>query len=263
MVQIKQIIDLMNMLAPERASMDFDNCGLLVGRENDCVDRILLALDVTAEVIDEAVKKNCKLIITHHPLIFKAEKKITDKTYQGNLLLKLIGAGIALYSIHTPLDATVGGCNDILCKIFNVTNTEGIDFITTVDGVDYFCARVGDVDTTVEKLAETAKNKLNSKSIRVINGNRAVKRVAICSGSGGSCIDDALCAGADCFITGEMSYHDALKIKEADISAILCGHYETEFPAIKAIADYLQDRINVLKYSVELVVTQVTTDPFD
>lgn len=263
MLEIKQIIDLMNELAPEQAAMDFDNCGLLVGRESDSVDRVLLALEVTTQVIDEAVEKNCKLIITHHPLIFKAEKKITDKTYQGDLLLKLIRSGVALYSLHTPLDATVGGCNDILCEIFKVNNVKGMDHIATVNGVEYFCARVGDVDTTVEDLADIARNKLCSKNVRIINGGRAIKKVAICSGSGGSCIDEAVVAGADCFITGEMSYHDALKIKEANMSAILCGHYETEIPAIKAVTEYLQDRINVLKYNIELVVTDVVTDPFD
>jgi len=263
LVQIKSIVSLMNELASEQAAMDFDNCGLLVGKGSSIVKRVLLALDVTTEVINEAVNKDCQMIITHHPLIFKAEKKITDETYQGDLLLKLIGSGISLYSLHTPLDATVGGCNDVLCSVFNVANPIGIDYIASVDGVQYYCGRVGDVDTTVDALVNIAMDRLGSRDIRIINGNRDVKKLAICSGAGGSCIEHALRAGADCFITGELSYHDALRIKEAGMSAILCGHYQTEIPVINAVAEYLQDRINVLKYDVDLVITDVKTDPFD
>ncbi len=263
MVSIKQIVQLINQIAPEQAAMDFDNCGLLVGRESDGVSKVLIALDVTSEVIKEAQVKGCQLIITHHPLIFRAEKKITDQSYQGELLLKLIRAGIALYSLHTPLDAAVGGCNDVLCSAFGLKNVSGIDIIKNIDGVDYYCARIGQIDTTVNGLAETARVKLGASRILTVNGDKKVKTVAVCSGSGGSVVKCAFDKGADCLITGELSYHDAQYVKELGMGAVACGHYQTEDPAMDALTNYLQDRINMLQYDVDLIRTETVTDPFD
>lgn len=263
MVSIKQLVVLISQIAPEQAAMDFDNCGLLVGRESDKVSRVLIALDVSSAVIDEAVKNGCELIITHHPLIFKAEKKITDQSYQGDLLLKLIKNGIALYSLHTPLDAANGGCNDVLCHIFGIKNTKGIDFIKNLDGVDYYCARIGDRTASVSELVAIAKEKLGARCINIVNGNKIINKIAVCSGSGGSCVREAFDNGADCLITGELSYHDALYAKELGICVIACGHYQTEIVAMQALTSYLQDAINVLKYSVDLIKAETVTDPFD
>ena len=113
-----EIAALIEEIAPVSIQMSFDNSGFLVGSRESKVNRVMLALEVSDDVIKDAIKQECQMIITHHPLIFHAEKSVTADTYQGKLLLRLISSGIALYSSHTPLDAAPGGCNDVLCDMF-------------------------------------------------------------------------------------------------------------------------------------------------
>ena len=110
----------MNEIAPTYLKEDFDNVGLMVGDSESDISKILVALDGTLEVIEEAIEKGCDLILTHHPLIFSKPSSITDKTIQGTKIRKLIKNNIALYSAHTNLDSVKGGITDVLGKILEL-----------------------------------------------------------------------------------------------------------------------------------------------
>ena len=223
-----EIAALIEEIAPVSIQMSFDNSGFLVGRRESKVNRVMLALEVSDDVIKDAIKQECQMIITHHPLIFHAEKSVTADTYQGKLLLRLISSGIALYSGER----------------------------------EYFCARVGSVDATVRELALTACKKLGADRVSVVDCGKRIRRLAVCSGSGGGILNECIAAGADALLTGELSYHEALALREAGISAIICGHYQTEVPVLNSLLGHLQKRINVLKYNTDAVITSVVTDPY-
>lgn len=257
-----EIAALIEEIAPVSIQMSFDNSGFLVGSRESKVNRVMLALEVSDDVIKDAIKQECQMIITHHPLIFYAEKSVTADTYQGKLLLRLISSGIALYSSHTPLDAAPGGCNDVLCDMFGLKDVCGIVPLGRSGEREYFCARTGSVDATVRELALTACKKLGTDRVAVVDCGKRIRRLAVCSGSGGGILNECIAAGADALLTGELSYHEALALREAGISAIICGHYQTEVPVLNSLLGHLQKRINVLKYNTDAVITSVVTDPY-
>lgn len=257
-----EIAALIEEIAPVSIQMSFDNSGFLVGSRESKVNRVMLALEVSDDVIKDAIKQECQMIITHHPLIFHAEKSVTADTYQGKLLLRLISSGIALYSSHTPLDAAPGGCNDVLCDMFGLKDVCGIVPLGRSGEREYFCARTGSVDATVRELALTACKKLGADRVSVVDCGKRIRRLAVCSGSGGGILNECIAAGADALLTGELSYHEALALREAGISAIICGHYQTEVPVLNSLLGHLQKRINVLKYNTDAVITSVVTDPY-
>ena len=257
-----EIAALIEEIAPVSIQMSFDNSGFLVGSRESRVSRVMLALEVSDDVIKDAIKQECQMIITHHPLIFYAEKSVTADTYQGKLLLQLISSGIALYSSHTPLDAAPGGCNDVLCDMFGLKDVCGIVPLGRSGEREYFCARTGSVDATVRELALTACKKLGTDRVAVVDCGKRIRRLAVCSGSGGGILNECIAAGADALLTGELSYHEALALREAGISAIICGHYQTEVPVLNSLLGHLQKRINVLKYNTDAVITSVVTDPY-
>lgn len=262
MVKVGNITQLIEEIAPSGAAYSFDNCGLLVGSENAEVKRVLFALEVSTEVIREAESKGCGLIVTHHPLVFRAEKSVTDRTYQGKLLLALISAGICLYSSHTPLDGAPGGCNDVLCDIFGVSHREGLDYMGNVGGRDYYCGRIGRTDIGLAELAELAQTRLGCGNVQVVRCKEHISTLAVCSGAGGGLVEECIRAGADCLLTGELSYHEALSLKEAGISAVICGHYETEIPVLARLIDCLQKRVDMLQYDVDLIKAESVTNPY-
>lgn len=257
-----EIAALIEEFAPVSIQMSFDNSGFLVGSRESKVNRVMLALEVSDDVIKDAIKQECQMIITHHPLIFHAEKSVTADTYQGKLLLQLISSGIALYSSHTPLDAAPGGCNDVLCDMFGLKDVRGIVPLGCSGEREYFCARVGNVDATVREIALTACKKLGADLTAVVDCGKRIHRLAVCSGSGSGILNECIAAGADALLTGELSYHEALVLREAGISAIICGHYQTEIPVLNSLLGHLQKRINVLKYNTDAVITSVVTDPY-
>lgn len=257
-----EIAALIEEIAPVSIQMSFDNSGFLVGSRESKVNRVMLALEVSDDVIKDAIKQECQMIITHHPLIFHAEKSVTADTYQGKLLLQLISSGIALYSSHTPLDAAPGGCNDVLCDMFGLKDVCGIVPLGRSGEREYFCARTGSVDATVRELALTACKKLGTDRVAVVDCGKRIRRLAVCSGSGGGILNECIAAGADALLTGELSHHEALALREAGISAIICGHYQTEMPVLNSLLGHLQKRINVLKYNTDAVITSVVTDPY-
>lgn len=264
MVTVNDICKLLEAFAPSGSAFDFDNCGLLVGSGAAQVRKVLFALEVNTQVIAEAVRLGAELIVTHHPLIFHKEKTVTDATYQGKLLLQLIGNRIALYSAHTSLDGAEGGCNDVLCDMLGMQQVRGLDHMCNYQGKDYYCGRIGVLQPalTVKMLAHKAGKLLESGQVSMIHPNKQVHNLAVCSGAGGDCIKDCIAQGADCLLTGELGYHDGLALWEAGVGAVQCGHYETEVPVLDALIVYLQKHINVLQYDVALVKTEIITNPY-
>src|SRR5689334_11051717 len=121
------IIEALERLAPSSLALEWDNVGLLVGESNRAVNKALIALDATDQVVEEAVTKGADLIITHHPVIFHPVKRVTDQTVLGRRLLKLIKNNISVYSAHTNLDIANGGVNDVLFELLGLRDKEPME----------------------------------------------------------------------------------------------------------------------------------------
>ena len=123
-MKLSEITNFLEVLAPLNYQEDYDNAGLIVGHPNDEIHAALVSLDCTEQIVDEAIEKNCNLIISHHPIVFKGLKKLNGKNYVERTVLKAIKNNIALYAIHTNLDSVHNGVNAEICKRLGVINTK-------------------------------------------------------------------------------------------------------------------------------------------
>jgi len=261
---IKNIIE---KLSPTKLKESYDNVGLMVGNLNKEVTNILLALDCTLEVIEEAVEKKCNLIFTHHPLLFKKPSSITEETLTGRKIIQLIRNDIDLYSAHTNLDSVEGGINDIVMKLLDFNNyvtmelSESRDASDTKSGI----GRLANLETpmSLKELCNRVKTSLGLSYLRYAGKeDMLVNKVAVINGSGQSYFQLAKKMGADCIITGDTSYHFVSDYMEEGIGIIDSGHFASEWPAFKNTADYLQKCIKELGYNNSVIVSDITKDPY-
>ena len=219
--------------APQEWKEEWDNVGLLCGRSDTEVTRVLVALDVTRAVAKEAVAFGAELIVSHHPLLFSVSN-LSDETPEGALLLYLVQHGISVISLHTNLDSAPGGVNDVLARQLDLEN------VHTFDGSEYGIGRVGDVaEQTLVHFVQFVKDRLSAPGIRYADGGKQVRRVAV---GGGSCMDylpQALAAGCDTFVTGDVKYHQFQKAAALGVNLIDAGHFPTEDPVCNVLCDYL------------------------
>ena len=255
MTTVQQIYEEMQRIAPLALAESWDNPGLLV----DCggeVSRVLVTLDITPEVVEEAARKGCGLIVSHHPVIFSPLKKLSGQ----DVAFQLVKSGISAICMHTNLDAAEGGVNEVLAGIFGMREMEAF-----AEG----CGRVGSIEpVTVPELAKKAQKELASRCNQPFNGpavqvkfadtGKTVRRLAVISGAGGSLFEDAIAQGADCLLTGEANHHHAIDAKRLGLSLIAAGHYATEFPVTAAVAEKLRTAFPEL----EVLVSEDARDPY-
>lgn len=228
MPTVKEITGVIETFAPKDLQEDYDNSGLQIGDPDMNVSAALLCLDVTEEVMQEAVKRKCNLVISHHPLLFKGLKRITGATPTERIAMQALENKIAVYSAHTNLDATWEGVS------FEIAHQLGLTDISVLqarkDDTRAGLGVTGRIDPVpAMEFLRKIKDTFRVKGLRFSadTPKLVIRKVAICGGSGASFIPDAIEAGADIYISGDMKYHDfttyGLDILLADI-----GHYESE-----------------------------------
>lgn len=250
---VQDIFALVDKAAPFDDQAEFDNAGFLVGQAGQEVSCILLALDVTEPVIDEAVSLGAQLIITHHPLMFVPRKSLTDEDYEGRLLCQLVRNGISLIAAHTNLDKAPGGINDVLAERCGLLEITGEGFL-----------RFGSLPApvTASSYASELSHRLGD-AVRLMGPADAVlRRVALCSGGGSNEWPAAAAAGCDAFISGEIKHHHALAMADRGIVALECGHYATEAPGIAALGAALQKLFDTLKCKIRIYVSGIPAYSF-
>ena len=228
MTTVKDIYDFLCAAAPLELQLGFDNSGFLVGRNDKSVKKVLLSLDVTAEVIDEAIELGAELIISHHPVIFSAIKKLTDEK-----LLRLIENSIAVISMHTNLDIADGGVNDVLLKLLGAEGDEALDS----DG----CGRIGELAAPMDfdTFLNFCKSRLNSKGLRYYYAGKPVKNLAVMGGAGGDFVGLAFEKGCDTYVTADVKYNRFLEAAEMGINLIDADHFCTENPVMPVLKNRL------------------------
>lgn len=258
---VKDIIKAMEILAPPFLKEDYDNVGLMVGDENKEVKRVLLALDCTKKVIEEAKFKNVDLIITHHPLLFKKPSSIVKQELQGEKIIELIKNNISLYSSHTNLDVVSGGINDEIVKFLGFNNSE---IIEKIDCKAYLSAGIGRMvrlnkKMTTEQIVSLVKEKLDIDNVRVVVGTNEINKIAIINGSGQDYFKKAIDAGCNCIITGDTTYHYVSDCKEMGITVIDAGHFNTEWLIFLKVMKKIEDKFA----GITFYHSDVSKDPYE
>lgn len=257
-MRLNDIAALIEEMSPLSLQEGWDNSGFQIKLGNPEISRILVAMEVTDSVIDEAVSEGAKLIVTHHPLIFGKIKSVDDNDVTGNYLCRLIQAGISVYSSHTPFDKCEGGNNDYLGKLLHLRDLE------LLPGDDSRICRVGlvDGDCSVEEYVLQISKWLNlDKSLIRFTGclQDKVEKVGLCSGAGADFLELARDADCDLFITGDVKYHTAQFAKETGMNLLDLGHFGTEYLFTENMAARLREKI---LSGVTVVESKVDLNPF-
>ncbi|MDO4759108.1 MAG: Nif3-like dinuclear metal center hexameric protein [Rikenellaceae bacterium] len=242
-MKIRDIVAPIEAVAPLGWQASYDNAGLIVGRPDDEVDAVLLAVDVTEEVVAEAVAKGCGLIITHHPIIFHPLKRLNSASVVERCVEQAIRHGIALYACHTNLDSAPEGMS------FRMAAWLGVQNPTLLEPADreatYGFGVVGELaeKRSTEDYLRFVKERLGCGAIRHSRiASSEVHRVAICTGAGASMIPLAQRAEADLYITADLKYNDFMA-PERGLTVADVGHFESEYCAIEILFDILSKKI--------------------
>ncbi|SHJ79674.1 Nif3-like dinuclear metal center hexameric protein [Paramaledivibacter caminithermalis] len=367
-VECRNIINIMENIAPAFLAEEWDNVGLQVGNPNRAVKRIMICLELNGKTMDEAVEKDIDMIITHHPLIFKPLRKLVTLDPIVRIVNKLIKNDINLYCAHTNLDIAIGGTSDYLAQLLNLKDvsplsithnkkysklvvfvpedsiedvreaisqagagnignyshctfqTKGIGTFKPLDGAVPYIGNINElekvnecrlesivaVDTIndvikamlkvhpyeevaydiipldnrieslglgrigylenpkkLKQLALELKNVLNADQIKMIGDeSMVIEKIAICTGSGSEFIKDAYKNKCDCYITGDIKYHDAQFAKELGLNVIDAGHYETENIICSSLKERLITELEKNNYKLEVIISELNINPF-
>lgn len=259
MAKVGQIFEYLDDLAPVSLKMDFDNVGLLVGDAGNDVDRCIVALDITGEVISEAIETGAQLIVSHHPIIFGSIKNVTSDDLVGRKIIALIQNNISAVCMHTNLDIAEGGVNDALMSALSVKPKRWLEYCgADKNGKDVGCGRIGELDNEMrfEEFLKLCKEALNANGLRYHYAGRPVKKLAVMGGSGGSNLMDAVCAGCDTYVTSDVKYNTFLDAKELGINLIDADHFCTENVIIQPLTIKLSERFNDVRFTVSSVHKQ-------
>lgn len=236
-MNIRELYDYLDEMIPAELSLEGDNDGLMCCPDPDReVRRVLIALDVTGEVADEAVEGIFDLIVSHHPLIFRPLKSLTPDGGTGKII-NLIRSGISVMSFHTRLDALSGGVNDILADMLGLTD------VLPFGKEGEMLGRIGRTEYPMglEEFARRVRGGLGSPGVLVSGCGRMVSSVALLGGDGKDDLKYAKEAGADTYLSGRIGYHEMASADEIGMNLIEAGHFHTEDPVCDRLAELIEE----------------------
>ncbi|MCL2300757.1 MAG: Nif3-like dinuclear metal center hexameric protein [Firmicutes bacterium] len=226
MTSVRDVYDFLDRFAPFASQMEFDNSGLQCGDFGACVQQCLVCLDVTPQVIEQAARAHCELIVAHHPVLFRARKQLLS----SDPAWLLARHGIACIASHTPLDCCAGGVNDLLAEAL------GLDAPTLLTPLIRLCTLPAPMPA--KAFAELVSRKLGAP-VRYRDAGAPIRNIAICAGEGCHFLEEAY-ACADAFLTGDAGHHDFLDAAQHGLALLAAGHYETEIAIVPALARRLR-----------------------
>lgn len=285
-MKLKEIKSFLEGMAPLAVQESWDNSGLQIGCSDKDIHKVMVCLDLTEAVLDEAEAIGADLVISHHPLIFKGLKSISGSTYQERCVRKAILSDIAVYSAHTSLDNILGGVNHKIASLLGLSSLRWLDSGESAEGCDEKCGgaaekscgegaegKCGGADAVARasgsgligelkepvaaaEFLHTVKTIFDVKALKhsPLSSTTTIRSVALCGGAGAFLLPQAVAKGADCFISGEFHYHDYF---DPGTLLIELGHYESE----QFTQDLLKESLERAFPELEIVKTSINTNP--
>lgn len=262
MITVGQLLHHLESIAPLAGQENYDNSGLLVGDENQSVTKVLVSLDVTMEVLEEAVAQGCEVILSHHPVIFRGLKRLTGKHFVERIVMEAIRRGINLVAMHTNLDNVLeNGVNSRVADRLQLLNTTFLapSAKGTAPGVSLGAGLIGYLSTPLSAMdfLSMVKVMMQAKVIRHTQPpDQLISKVAICGGSGSFLLSSAQTQGAHALVTADFKYHDFFEA-DGKILVVDLGHYESEQYTIELLRDILVKKFTDLT----VITTSNNTNP--
>lgn len=245
---VADVMEFLQEMAPPELSEDWDNTGLLLGDPQRSVDSIMTCLTLTPDVATEALKSSVNLVVSHHPILFRAVQRITAETADGRMLLDMIARQVAVYSPHTSYDSASDGINRQLASLFKLSNVKPLrpnDDVPSIGAGRYGVLRKA---CSLKEFSTTVRDRLKIDAVQYVGDpEQLVKRVGVACGAAGEFLSDAATLGCDVLVTGETRFHTCLEARSNGIGLVLPGHYATERPAMESLAEKLQKKFSSAK----------------
>lgn len=241
---VQNIFDFLNEKFPTDTACDFDNVGLLVGNPCAEVQKAVVALDCTPSAVNTAVSNGAQLMITHHPIIFNPLKQVLA----GSAVYEVIKNGISVISMHTNLDEGLGGVNDCLSSALMLNN------VTKVAAEDGYILNIGELTFPIhpEGLALYIKEKLGG-AVKYFGADKEIKRVLLCSGSGGSYVEETVKHKCDALITADVKHNQFLDAERLGVSLFDAGHFDTEDVITEPLRELLQEQFPDVVFTADRI----------
>lgn len=259
-VKIREVVYALERFAPLPLQESYDNAGLQVGLTETEVSGALLCLDVTEKVVDEAIALGCNLVISHHPLVFRPLKRVSDANYVQRCVIKAIKHDIAIVSMHTNLDNALNGVNFKIAEKIGLGDAR-LFAEKTVGDIQGGNGVIGELKTPMSAASFIQMLK-ETFDVKCVKANelleRDIQRVAVCGGAGAFLLSEAVVKGADAFVTGEMHYHEFFD-HEQEIQICVIGHYESEQYTKEIFKSIIEERCS----GVKCYMTSINTNPIN
>lgn len=255
---IKDVVQVLEQIAPPHLQESYDNAGLITGHPDTPLSGVLCCLDSTEAVVEEAVRKNCNLVVAHHPIVFRGLKRFNGSNYVERTVISALRHDVALYAIHTNLDNVYRhGVNEKIAEKIGLLNTR---ILAPKPGTPEIGAGlIGELAQPVPEAVflQHLRQTMQTACVRhtALRG-RPVQRVAVCGGAGSFLVADALRAGADVFVSADFKYHEFFDAEERLVIADI-GHFESEQFTIELLFNLIREKFP----NFALHLTETTTNP--
>lgn len=259
MYTVNDIASYIEKLAPTYLACEWDNVGLIVGNKSNIISKILVTLDVDINVVNEAVKNGCNLIVSHHPLMFHPIKRLNEDNSCEKVLMELVKNNISLYSAHTNLDVAPGGLNDRIASKLGMEDTQILEITGEYNGKECGFGRYATLKTPKKfsEILAICKKVFSLKSIKYCGDiNKKIKTIAINCGGGSSSLSECYKYDIDVFISGDFKYNTFRDAYENGVSVIDVGHYNSEFIVMDLFYEYLSNKFD----DIEIIKSQKNVD---
>lgn len=250
---IDDVATFLETLAPRSLADDWDNVGLLVGDRQSPARRVMTCLTLTPDVAAEAIQEKADLIVTHHPVLFRAVKRLTTDSVEGTTLLNLIGSGISVYSPHTGYDSAAGGINRQLAERLGLADIRplrpAVGMHAGTMEIDNAAGggRCGTLPSpmTLADFLEVVRERFGVAPLPYVGDlGQSLSKIAVACGSAAEFVTDAVRHDCQALLTGEARFHACLEARSEGIALILPGHYATERPALEHLAELIGERFS-------------------
>ncbi|WP_024834000.1 Nif3-like dinuclear metal center hexameric protein [Ruminiclostridium josui] len=261
-MNVGDIINYLNEIAPWQYAEEWDSVGLMVGSRNSNVSKILLCMDVTSDVISEAVENGAQMILSHHPFIFSKLKAIDMENFKGEQIVKLIKSNVTVVSAHTNLDTAPGGVNDTLAETLHLINCHNLKpYIPKGSNCDLGMGKIGELldYKSFDDFVKDIKKNLGIENLRIIGKKpEKVKNIGVFCGSFDGDLENLKSRKVDVLVTGDIKYHTALDAAQMGLCIVDAGHFATE----RIILHKLKDTLNKRFKELDIICSKVEIDPF-